>query len=276
MSAEIILDKVESLPALSDNVNKILNICDNPNSSLSDLIDAIKQDPLTTTNILKAANSPEYGFNQEITDINKAVTLFGMISIKGFVITSFIQNLEEVDLSPYNLDPKSFVDIIQKQNAFVTNWYQNDKETLKSLSMISHLMEIGKILLSKVVIETSSQKLFAYHIDNTSSLTELIQVEKEIFDLSHEEVAAELMKKWGFSPKIYKPLLYISTPDKAPYEFKKQAYILNVVKTIINSHNFNKKQSLANAIATVKRQHLKPEYFVAAYKKLLQPEAVSA
>jgi HD-like signal output (HDOD) protein len=142
--------------------------------------------------------------------------------------------------------------------------------------MISHLMEIGKIILSKVVIETSSQKLFAYHINNTSSLLELIKIEREIFDLSHEEVAAQLMEKWGFSPKVYKPLLYISSPHKAPDEFKKQAYILNVVKTIINSHNFNKKQSLANAIATVKRQHLKPESFVTAYKKLLQPEAVSA
>jgi HD-like signal output (HDOD) protein len=276
MSAEVILDKVESLPALSDNVHNILDICDNPNSSLADLIDAIKQDPLITTNILKAANSPDYGFNQEITDITKAITLFGMISIKGFVVTSFIQGLEEVDLSPYNLDPRSFVNVIQKQNAFVTNWYQSDKETLDSVSMISHLMEIGKILLSQVVIETSSQKLFAYHTDNTSSLLELVQIEKEIFDLSHEEVAAELMRKWGFSPKIYKPLLYISTPDKAPEKFQKQVYILHVVKTIINSHKFNKKQNLEKAIAIVKKHHLKPESFVAAYKKLLQPEVVAA
>jgi len=276
MSAEIILDKVESLPALSDNVNKILDICDNPNSSLADLIDAIKQDPLTVTNILKAANSPDYGFNQEITDITKAVTLFGMVSIKGFVMASFMQGLEEVDLSPYNLDSKSFIDIVQKQNAFVTGWYQTDKEMLDSLSMISHLMEIGKIILSKVVIETSSQKLFAYHINNTSSLLELVQVEREIFDLSHEEVAAQLMQKWGFSPKVYKPLLYISNPDKAPDKFKKQAYILHVVKTIINSHNFDKKQNLAKAVTLVKKHHLKPESFVSTYKQHMQREAVTA
>jgi HD-like signal output (HDOD) protein len=126
------------------------------------------------------------------------------------------------------------------------------------------------------VIETSSQKLFAYHIDNTSSLLELVNIEKEIFDLSHEEVAAELMKKWNFSEEIYKPLLYLSCPDQAPEKYKKQAYILHVVKTIINSHNFDKKQNLAKAIAIVKKHHLKPESFVETYKKYIQLEAVPA
>jgi len=267
-----------ALPALSDNVNRILDICDDPDSSLADLIQAIKADPLVATNILKAANAPEYGFNQKITDITKAVTLFGMISIKGFVMSTFIQGLEELDLSPYNLDSKSFVEIIRKQNAFVTNWYQTDKQMLDSLSMISHLMEIGKIILSQVVIETSSQKLFAYHINNTTNLLEVVNIEKEIFDLSHEEVAAMLMEKWGFAEEIYTPLKYISTPHKAPEEYHKEVYILNVVKTIINSHNFDKKQNLAKAIARVKKYHLKPESFVLTYKQHLQheEEAVTA
>lgn len=275
MSAEIILEKVAALPSLSDNVNKILNICDNPNSSLSDLIEAIKADPLTATNILKAANAPEYGFEEDITDVVKAVTMFGMVSVKGFVMSSFIQNLEETDLSPYNLDADSFIHIIRQQNAFINNWYQQDKAMLDSLSMISHLMEAGKIFLAKVVIETSSQKLFAYHINETNTLQEMTAMEKEIFDLSHEEVAAKLMEKWGFSPKIYKPLQYISTPYQVPEQYRQQTLILHVAKLIINAHNFDKKKNLAKAIAVVKKHHLKPESFVAAYKQL-QKEAVPA
>ncbi len=276
MAAEIILDKVESLPALSDNIHKILEICDNPHNSLADLINAIKKDPMVTTNILKAANAPEYGFDQKITDISKAVTLFGMVSIKGFVITSFIQGLEKHDLSPYNLEATSFMRIIQKQNAFVTNWYKEDRAMLESLSMISHLMEVGKIILSKVVIETSSQKLFAHHIGNTKNLSEVAAMEKEIFDFSHEEIAAKLIQKWGFPSNIYKPLAYISTPNEAHEPYQKKAYILHVVKTLISSHNFDKKQSLTRAIAIVKRFHLKPESFAKTYKQQLQRETLPA
>jgi len=268
MSAEIVLEKVASLPSLSDNVKKILNICDNPNSSFSDLVEAIKTDPLITINILKAANAPEYGFKEDITDIAQAVVMFGMISIKGFVISNFIQSLEETDLSPYNLDANSFIHIVRKQNAFVTNWYHQDTKVLNTLSMLSHLMEIGKIILSNVVIETSSQKLFADHIKETKTLQEMTKIEKEIFDLSHEEVAAILMKKWGFSPKIYNPLQYISTPYQAPKQYRRETLILHVTKLIINAHNFDRKQNLTAAIAIVKRHRLRPESFVTAYKQL--------
>ncbi len=276
MSAEIILEKIDSLPALSESVNRILEICDNPSSSLSDLVHAIKADPLMTTNILKAANAPEYGFEQEIRDITKAVTLFGMISIKGFAMSTFVQNLDDTDLSPYNINSEIFLHIVRQQNAFTMNWYHNENEILNSIAMISHLMEIGKIILSQVILETSSQKLFAYHINNTRNLLELTKIEKEIFDLSHEEVAAMLMEKWGFSEEIYMPLKYISTPHEAPEEYKKEVYILNVVKTIINSHNFDKKQNLTKAVALVKKHHLKPESFVSTYKQHVLREAVTA
>jgi HD-like signal output (HDOD) protein len=270
MSAEIILDKIESLPALSENVNYILDICDNPGSSLTELAEAIRKDPLISANILKAANAPEYGYKEEIRDINKAVTLFGMVSIKGFVMSSFIQGLEEVDLSPYNLNSETFIKLIQQQNAFVLSWYKKDPTLLSELSLASQLMEVGKIILSKIVIETSSQKLFAYHIHQIEKLPDLVKMEKEIFDLSHEEVSSELIKKWGFSQDIYIPLRYLSTPHLAPEKYRKTTYILHVVKTLINAHQFNKKANVARAIAIVKKYRLRPESFVTTYKRHFQ------
>ncbi len=275
MSAEIIIDKIESLPTLSENVNTILDICDDPDSSLNDLIEAVKKDPLICANILKAANAPEYGYKEEIRDIAKAVTLFGMVSIKGFVMASFVQDLGEIDLSPYNLDARSFIDLIQKQNTFVTQWYADDRKLLETLSLTSHLMETGKIILAGIVIDTSSQKLFAHHIAQTATLTQMCRMEKEIFDLNHEEVSGMLMEKWGFSPEICQTLRHISTPQLAPAEYKKQTYILHIAKTLINAHDFDRRKSLATAIAIVKKYHLKPEQFVATYKSFLEQQILT-
>lgn len=275
MSAEIILDKIEALPALSDSVNHILDICDNPDSALNDLIEAVREDPLVSANILKAANAPEYGYKKEIRDVGQAVTLFGMVSVKGFVMATFIQGLEEIDFSPYNLDGVTFMELIRKQNAFVTQWYQHDKERLERLALTSHLMEIGKIILSRVVIDTSSQKLFAHHIESAGSLLEMIRIEKEIFDLTHEEVSAELIKKWGFSEAIYAPLRHISQPGKLPQAHLKETLILYVTKLLINAHNFNKKQNLANAIAIVKKYNLAPEAFVKTYKSFVAEKVLA-
>lgn len=275
MSAEIILDKIEALPALSDSVNHILDICDNPDSALNDLIEAVREDPLVSANILKAANAPEYGYKKEIRDVGQAVTLFGMVSMKGFVMATFIQGLEEIDFSPYNLDAVTFMELIRKQNAFVTQWYQHDRESLERLALTSHLMEIGKIILSRVVIDTSSQKLFAHHIASTDSLLEMIRTEKEIFDFTHEEVSAELLKKWGFSEAIHAPIRHISQPAKSPQAHRKETLILYVTKLLINAHNFDKKQNLANAVAIVKKYNLAPEAFVKTYKSFVDGKVLA-
>ena len=276
MSAEIVLEKIEALPALSNKVQEIIDICDNPNSSLAELCNAIEADPLLTTNILKSANCSHRQLEQPVTDIRKAVTLFGMDSIKGFILSDFITKLEKCDLSPYNLDTGHFMEILRQQHTFTTEWYAEEKKTYSALAMISHLMEVGKIFLSQVIIETSSQKLFAYHIAQTTNLHELLRMEKEIFDITHEEVAAELMRKWGFDNNICIPLAHIGTPESAPEEYRKTARILNVVKSVVDAQHFDRRQNLSHAVQLVKRHHLKPETFVKTYKMFIQPKTVTA
>ncbi len=276
MSAEVVLEKIESLPALSDNVRKIIDICDNPDSSLAELCNAIEADPLLTTNILKYANCSHIRLRQPVTDIRQAVTLFGMDSIKGFVLSGFITELEKSDLSPYNLDTVRFTEIIRQQHMFVTTWYGQEKATYRLLAVPSHLMEVGKIFLSQVAVETSSQKLFAHHIAQTATLHELLKMEKEIFEITHEEVAAELMRKWGFGDSICIPLAHIGNPESAPEAYRKTARILNIVKSVVDAQNFDRRQNLSHAVQLVKRHHLKPETFVNTYKMFIQPEAVIA
>ncbi len=116
-------------------MQEIIDICDNPNSSLAELCNAIEADPLLTTNILKSANCSRRRLEQSVTDIRKAVTLFGMDSIKGFVLSSFITKLEKSDLSPYNLDTGRFMEILRQQHAFTTEWYVEEEKTYSALAM---------------------------------------------------------------------------------------------------------------------------------------------
>jgi len=98
MTKEIILDKVKAFPPLDDTVNQVMAVCNDVESSVSDLAKVVKSDPMTTTNILKAANSPLYGFSREIKSIEQAVSIFGMETVKGFAFSSFLQ--KKPDLRP--------------------------------------------------------------------------------------------------------------------------------------------------------------------------------
>ena len=58
-----LLTRIKGLPPLPDSVIKIQQICADPNAGVGDLVKVVDKDPLLTANLLKAANSPLYGFS---------------------------------------------------------------------------------------------------------------------------------------------------------------------------------------------------------------------
>ena len=83
---ETILKEIKQLPPLPDTAMKIEAIYQDPNSNFQDMVKVIETDALLTADILKAANSPLYGFSREITSLSQAVGLFGMGTVRGFAL----------------------------------------------------------------------------------------------------------------------------------------------------------------------------------------------
>jgi HD-like signal output (HDOD) protein len=116
---ENILKKIKSLPPLPKSVMEIQKITSDPDGSIGDLIKVVKEDPMLTANLLKAANSPLYGFSRQIKNVDQAVSLFGMSTVKGFAVASAVRSSMKIDLSAYGLSETKFVSVSQLQNALV-------------------------------------------------------------------------------------------------------------------------------------------------------------
>jgi HD-like signal output (HDOD) protein len=114
-----LISKIKTLPLLPDTITQIRRICANPESSVGDLIKVVEKDPMITANLLKAANSPFYGFSREIKSVSQAVSLFGMSTVKGLALSNAVKKLLSVDLEPYGITPESFADISSLQNALM-------------------------------------------------------------------------------------------------------------------------------------------------------------
>ena len=102
---------IKALPPLDDTVVKVQAVCSNENSSLGDLAQIIAKDPMLTANILRSANSPLYGFSREITTIEKAVSLFGMATVRGFALSSAVKKNFKINLDPYGITSHDFLNI---------------------------------------------------------------------------------------------------------------------------------------------------------------------
>ncbi|MDY3132896.1 MAG: HDOD domain-containing protein [Campylobacter lanienae] len=232
---EAICKSIKSLPPLDDTIIQIQQICSSDDSDITELISVIQRDPMLTANILRSANSPLYGFSREITDINRAVALFGMATIRGFALAGAINKNFNIDLSPYKINETNFMDIVTKQNALAFNWCnQIDRELLNIVSPASFMMDIGKIIIAKELIESNKSDKFASQLQSISTPKELSQLEINMVGISSQLVTAQIFKNWNLEPEIANAIRYLLDPDDAPKSIKNQCQILNIINNSIN------------------------------------------
>ena len=232
---EAIFKSIKSLPPLDDTIIKIQQICNSDDSDIAELISVVQQDPMLTANILRSANSPLYGFSREIADINRAVALFGMATIRGFALAGTINQNFNIDLSPYNISETNFMDIATKQNALAFNWCnQINHEFLNIISPASFMMDIGKIIIAKELIESDKADKFESQLKSISTPKELSQLEIHMVGISSQLVTAQIFKNWNLEPEIANAIRYLLDPDDAPETIKNQCQILNIINNSIN------------------------------------------
>ncbi|NPA29062.1 MAG: HDOD domain-containing protein [Epsilonproteobacteria bacterium] len=232
---EDIIKKIKALPPLPESVIKVKEICNDPESEIKDLVDVVKEDPMFTADILKAANSPLYGFSRQITSIDQAISLFGMGTIQGFAISYAVRKTMDIDLSPYGATRQHLTKVSTLQNALSFGWGSRQVEIRQSEAItLSLLMELGKAVASLVLIERGTDKAFHEKISGVESIEEIAAIEKEVLGINSEWIAALMFKHWQFSESMITMMRHILTPDEAPENLRRQTQLLHIVKEAAN------------------------------------------
>jgi HD-like signal output (HDOD) protein len=231
---EKIIKKIKSLPPLPESVAKVRQICDDPEGSIKDLVPIIKSDPLFTADILKAANSPLYGFSRQITSVDQAISLFGMGTIQGFAISYAVRNTLPVNLRAYGATPGRLMEVSSLQNALTLQWGKPQVNVHQQEMMtISLLMELGKVVASVVLDESNQTEPFAEAVAKAETAEDIIRTEKEYLGISSEWIAALMFKHWQFHNLMIDMMRHVLDPEKAEDSIKRHTQILHIVKEAI-------------------------------------------
>ncbi|WP_321778919.1 HDOD domain-containing protein [Sulfurimonas sp.] len=226
-----ILKKIKQLPPLPESAMQIEAVYQDPNSSFNDMVKILEKDPLLTADILKAANSPLYGFSREINAISQAVGLFGMGTVRGFALASIVKKSFTLDLSPYGIDNDMFSALSKKQHGLMTSWcMRKENKLLGVLSPAAFLVEIGKVLIAQQIISENKQDAFR---DALAELGDVEAAERKILGVDTPEVSATVFKHWRFEEGLVDVIANCQSPDKAEPEDKRPAQILHVVRTCV-------------------------------------------
>ena len=226
-----IIESIKSLPPLSKTIMDINKVYADEESSIHDLAKVIEHDPMIVANLLKAANSPLYGFGREIKNASQAVSLFGMGMTRSIALGNSVRKLLNVDMQPYGVTSDTFADISSKQATLMLNWYKKiDRKKAETLYLAAFLQETGKILIASDIIQEDETTSFASEVDMSNNLA---QVEKAYVDVTSSEVTAEVFEHWKFSNEFIEMIRYADKPNAAPEEVRELSVALNIVKTII-------------------------------------------
>lgn len=216
-----LIKNISSFPAISSIVGEVCSICQDPNSSIADLVKVIERDPGIIIDILRISNSPIYGFTREILNISQAVSLFGMGTIKGFVISSVIRKNVKMNLDSYQISIPAYLDICREYNRFLMEVYKNAPNNIKEVIFpASFLMTSGVMILSSEVNKLENADDFRAKIKEADYF---LEVESEFFGINCIDVTALLFEHWNFESALIEAIRGINssdlTPTSAPLKF---------------------------------------------------------
>ncbi len=258
---EEVLKKIKQLPPLPETAMQIEAVYQDPNSSFNDMVKIIEKDPLLTADILKAANSPLYGFSREINSISQAVGLFGMGTVRGFALASIVKKSFSLNLSPYSLSEAAFAELSKKQHALTTAWcLRTENRLMGVLSPAAFLVEIGKVIIAQLLIEAKKTESFQQTLSELANDSDA--AEKELVGVSTPEVSAKIFEHWRFEENLVNVIANCDTPQNASNdENKRAAAILNVVRTTISLNGTVSDESIEKAKGTIEKFGLNLENY---------------
>jgi len=264
---EDILKKIKQLPPLPESAMQIEAVYQDPDSSFNDMVKILEKDPLLTADILKAANSPLYGFSREINAISQAVGLFGMGTVRGFALASIVKKSFSLDLSPYGINNDMFSALSKKQHGLVTSWcIRKENRLLGVLSPAAFLVEIGKVLIAQQIISDGKQEEFRNAL---AELGDVEAAERQVVGVDTPEVSATIFKQWKFEEGLVDVIGNCMSPEKAETDnSKRAAAILDAVRTAVPINGVVTDASIAAAKEVIEKYDLNMEAFETAIENV--------
>jgi len=81
-----ITKKIDTLTPIPQITNRVMEIAEDPDGSLSDLADVIQHDAAITANLLKICNSAYFSLPGHVNSVHQAVSLLGLNQVVELIL----------------------------------------------------------------------------------------------------------------------------------------------------------------------------------------------
>ncbi len=258
----IILEKISEIPALPQSVIEIEAMVHDENKGFADYKKIIEKDAVITGEILRNVNAPLYGFRREITSLQQAISLFGIGTIRAFVLGTVAKDSFTFDLCAYDMSEKDFQDASTMHAALMLKWIiKKYPSKLMQLGPAAFMVDIGKILIAKDLKSRGKDREFLELISSGVSDEE---AERKFCGTTTSEVTATIFDHWGFELDLIQIIRYSENPELTHGITKELSAYLKAVRVCVNNKGKITEELKEEALAVIQEFELDEELFLSA------------
>ncbi|MAY75078.1 MAG: hypothetical protein CMJ31_10250 [Phycisphaerae bacterium] len=202
-SMEIVRGFAEN-SALAPNVQYALKLCRDSSSSAEDLAAAIKRDQALAVKVLQMANSAVYRRGRAVSTVEQAIVRVGFGAVREAIMSVSI--IEQFNCTGDGLpSPLAFWEHSFAVATIASGLAQGgDACSPEDAFLIGLLHDIGRIVMAD---RFGSAYTRAIDIAEERGVAPE-QVERELFEVDHADVAGEILRLWEFPEEVVRPVWY--------------------------------------------------------------------
>lgn len=200
-----LINDLKEIPAMPNVVMQAINLVKDPNASVKDLANIIQYDQSLSAKVLTLVNSAYYGFSQQITSINRALALIGMVKAKNIIITIAMRPMftrqSDKELWKHSIRVAVGCEYFAKHKSLL-----NSDEAF----VLGFMHDVGKMIFNM------KDPLFYNSIqERIENGEKTIDIETETFNCDHTQIGIVLAKKWQLPVLITNVIKYHHAPEKS-------------------------------------------------------------
>lgn len=224
---------IEKMPSLPTTVGKILEICNDPQTSPADLNKVISLDPVLMGKVMRLINSAYYGLSQEITSLVRAIIMLGINTVKNLALSTAVLGTigRKDDFQALNMDGfwrhSLGVGVTAK---LIAQKRKVNPKILEEYFIAGLLHDLGKIPLNNRFPEDYVTAMGYSDRDKTP----LNEAETAVMELNHAQVGALILKAWNLDEGIQDVVLNHHKPEAYRGPHKELLYTIVLANYFVN------------------------------------------
>ncbi|MBF0473670.1 MAG: HDOD domain-containing protein [Nitrospirae bacterium] len=232
MKRDEIIEKLMTLPPISNGPIKIMELLEDGKTELPDLIKIIRLSPGLTTSVLKIANKESYKHQGEIASIMDAVKIMGEAQMYKIITSAAFCSLLNKPLRGFDLISDDLL-THSIAVAIIAEVICNALkiENIEEIFTASLLHDVGKLILVEFV-EDDFTEIMKHSKANRESFE---IAERKILGIEHGELGAMLLEIWELPQSLIIPVRYHHDPEGKTGQYQLITDIVHIADNISRS-----------------------------------------